>query len=266
MIGFRRFEGEAVAEQREGEDTRHLSKQRFYNMLSENYFLPSIDSKGVCRQYLLRVHRNEVFRVTNREYKTFEVNVNPGHFKKNGLSCLGHLVTRLNRLPVSRNERPLGFPEHVIPEESWLIKVARKIDQHNLLEFFQREVTPLTVVQDRSPVIEKVYVAKIQLFRRFFLIPEHMRSQPVFQAVTAISETQRKMNAKLIEVQQVQAALGRAQREAESLRALVRDSILKAATLVYSRENQNFRPENLLAAENPAFEAHRARLEVLAQA
>lgn len=266
MIGFRRFEGEAAAEQQEGEDTRHLSKHKLYNMLSENWFLPSVDSKGVCRQYLLRVHRNEVFRVTNREYKTFEVNVNPAHFKKNGLTCLGHLVNRLNRLLTSRNERVLGFPPHVIPEESWLIKVARKIDQHNLLEFFQREVTPLTIVHDNSPIINRLYVAKIQLFRHLFLIPQHMRNQQVFQATTAISENQRKLNAKLLEVGQLEAALVRAREDVTSFQALVRDSILKAATLVYSRENQNFLPEHLLAADNAANQAHRARLEILAHA
>lgn len=266
MIGFRRFEGEAVAQQQEGEDTRHLSKQKLYNMLSENYFLPAVDSKGVCRQYLLRVHRNEVFRVTNREFKTFEVNVVPAHYKKNGLTCLGHLVARLNRLLASRNERTLGFPDHVIPEENWLIKVARKIDQHNLLEFFQREVTPLVAVQERSPIIEKVYIAKIQLFRQYFLIPQHMRSQPVFQAITAISENNRKTNAKRIEIQQLEAALARAREDEANLRALLRDSILKGATLVYSRENPNFLPENILAPNEPNFQAHRDRLEVLAQA
>ena len=266
MIGFRRFEGQAVAEQQEGEDTRHLSKQKLYNMLAENWFLPSVDSKGACRGYLLRVHRNEVFRVSNREFKTFEVNVSPAHLKKNGLTCLGHLVGRLNRLLTSRGERPLGFPAHVVPEESWLIKVARKIDQHNILEFFQREVTPLAIVNDQSPAVNKVYVARIQLFRHLFLIPQHMRVQAVFQATTNISENHRKLNAKLLEVQQLEAALVRAREESTTFRALVRDSILKSATLIYSRENPAFVPETLLAADVGPNEGHRARLELLAQA
>ena len=58
MIGF----DEELAPERghhsEEPETRHLDKRELYNSLTHRYYLPPYTSKGVTRDYLLKVHRD----------------------------------------------------------------------------------------------------------------------------------------------------------------------------------------------------------------
>ena len=109
-------------------------------MVSAVWHLPPDSSKGVTRDYLLRVSRDQVFRVNSSELKRVEVELSKDQQKKISTINNALLVKKLNILLAAQGRRELGFTEYEIPESTWLHKVARYIDQTNLLKIFERPV------------------------------------------------------------------------------------------------------------------------------
>lgn len=246
MIGFTRNEAGVDALVQEGPETRGLSKQGLYNLLAEQWLLPSSESKGVCRPWLIQVHRGEVFRVPLLAYKRFEADLTPQHFKRNSLTSLGYLVIRLNALLNIRGHRQLGFPQFCVPEETWVVKVARFADPHNILEFFTRCVQPLQAVGFDHDMVDRIHVARTLLHRTVLVQPGYMQQSSVFEALVKISELQRKVLAKEFEVEETVTKERAARAELTSVEAAKRDAIVKASTLIYGIENPDFRPDRLL--------------------
>lgn len=265
MIGFHRTERQADNRADEGPDTKPLSKQKLYTMLAEQYLLPSIDSKGVSRSYLLQVHRDQVFRVGLVEYKMFEANLIPSHFKRNGLTSLGVLVNKINRILATRRRNELGFPQHCIPEEDWLIKIARCIDPHNLMEFFVRDIEPLVQLPNNPTNMDRIHVARTILHRQALINPGLMRNNLVYDSLLKVSELRRKQDAAEVELAEITARERRVRTEFSTHQAAVRDGIVKASTLIYSIENPAFRPERLLGAGDPIGGDDLVRLQQIAE-
>ena len=96
---------------------RNLTKNQLYLMLSETYLLPSIESKGINRTYLVGVYTDQNYRLNLLEYKRFEAELTPSQQKKTNLVNLAYILRKLNALLVEENRRPLGFPDFIIPEE-----------------------------------------------------------------------------------------------------------------------------------------------------
>ena len=84
MIGFQPELQEDIAQVDEGLDTKNLLKKELYDMVSAVWHLPPYSSKGVTRDYLLRVNGDQVFRVNSNELKRFEVELSKDQQKKNG--------------------------------------------------------------------------------------------------------------------------------------------------------------------------------------
>jgi hypothetical protein len=142
MIGFQPELHGDMPQPDEGLDTRSLEKKELFDMVSAVWLVPPYSSKGVTRDYLLRVHRNTVFRVNTNEIRRFEVDLTKEAQKKIGTINNALLVRKLNILLTDQGREVLGFTEFEIPESSWLHRVARYIDQTNLLEILERPVRP----------------------------------------------------------------------------------------------------------------------------
>ena len=264
MIGLNRGDDDDGVRAGEPPETRELRKPKLYKMLEEQWLLPPRDSKGVCRTYLVSVHRGQVFRVGLREYKHFEANLNPDHTKKNGYTNLVHVISRLNELLASRNQNQLGFPLFTIPDEKWLIKIARFIDQANVLEFFRAPVRDFQQLCVNTHWPEKIYFCRGQAHRLLIQDPGYMRITPIFDAICKVSEYNRKRNTKILELQETQAKLIDIQQELNNLTQLGRDAIMKGAISIYSVENNEFHAENLIHNRAAVNDDQLLRLDTIA--
>ena len=98
MIGFQPELHGDIPQPDEGLDTRNLEKKELFDMVAAVWFVPPYSSKGVTRDYLLRVNRNAVFRVNSNELKRFEVELSREAQKKIGTINNALLVKKLNIL------------------------------------------------------------------------------------------------------------------------------------------------------------------------
>ena len=127
-------------EQEDDEDIpveyRKTSKQQLYTSLSNEYLLPPMLSKGVNKRWLVNVATGVVFRLNLMEFKRFEIQLFPRHWKNQAWINLSVLFRKVSSLLAERQLAPFGFNDHCVPDESWLIKVLKFIDQENILETF----------------------------------------------------------------------------------------------------------------------------------
>ena len=189
MIGFQLGLKAEQPQSDEGPDTVHLSKNQLYDTVNQTYLLPPPGSRGVTRDYLLRVHRDQVFRVTHHVYKHFEVDLAPNHLKKTTLVNCAMVVKKLNLLLAERRQSSLGFTHFEVPESAWLMKVARYIDQTNLLECFEAAVVPEGPVTDASPITCKVYHGRKNASEYIFRLPDMRESRGLWDQLKLVHET-----------------------------------------------------------------------------
>ena len=265
MIGLNKMVDGACTRQNEPLDTRDLSKQRLYNRLSEAWLLPPVESKGVCRSWLLKVWNGSVYRVGLKDLKTFEVSITPIQMKRNGLTNLLHLMLRMNGLLTSRGEKGLGFNDFTVPDERWLCRIARYVDKANILEFFQYPVVPIERLTREMAPSEQVHFCRMYAHENLLQIPGHMSNQNVYSAVINVSEWHRKHIAKRIEAEELTLRQTQIVDEEKKAQANLRDHILKAATAVYCLENQNFKPETLINGGSELKDEERTRLQTIAE-
>jgi len=119
MIGFQQGLAE-IARPEEPAETAGLSKNQLYDRVVATYFLPPFLSRGVTRDYLLRVLNNQVFRVTHNAIKHFEVDLEKAQTTKTSSPNNSLIVKKLNRLLEETGQRQLGFDEYEVPESAWL--------------------------------------------------------------------------------------------------------------------------------------------------
>ena len=117
MIGFQEEYNAEDVRPDEGYETKRLSKKELYEMISRQYMLPPLNSKGVTRGYLLKVHKGDVFRVSKNEMKHFEVDLTPEMQIRVGTLNNAILVKKLNILLEASNRPQLGFCEYEIPDQ-----------------------------------------------------------------------------------------------------------------------------------------------------
>ena len=117
MIGFRERPQLERGHPNEDPETKELNKKKLYNILSSRYFLPPITTKGITREYLVKVHRHEVFTVPVFELKHFEVELTPSMMKRVGIPNNSLLVRKLDGLLASQAQPPLGFDDFEPPDE-----------------------------------------------------------------------------------------------------------------------------------------------------
>ena len=265
MIGLAKIFDGANARNQEASETKDLSKHKIYSRLNEQYLLPPEDSKGVCRSWLLQVWYGNVYRVGLRDFKTFEVGVTSTHMKRNGLTNLMHLMLRINGLLKGRGEKVLGFHEFTVPDEKWLCKIARYVDQSNVLEFFQLPVNPITHLSPDMPPSEQIHYCRMFAYDHLLVHPGHMKNQLVYNAVIQISEWHRKNMAKRIEAEECDLKLKQVTREQKNAEMSLKDHVLKAATALYCIEKPAFRPDKLINGGQDLEQEDRRRLQELAE-
>ena len=117
MIGFEEELGQEQSRADEGPDTKNLEKKTLYENNNTLFSLPPYISRGITREYLLKVHKGLVFRVSHSELRHFEVDLTPSQVKKHGVINNGLLVKKLNILLESRGQPTLGFSHFEPPDQ-----------------------------------------------------------------------------------------------------------------------------------------------------
>jgi hypothetical protein len=117
MIGFQKEFNAERCQSQENAETKNLEKKELYDMLVHKYYLPPYSSRGVTREYLLKVYNEKVYSVLLLELKHFEVELTPKMTRRVGIQNNGLLVKKLNLLLISKNMNPLGFDEYDAPDQ-----------------------------------------------------------------------------------------------------------------------------------------------------
>ena len=150
MLPLRNTEEQA---ENEPEELRGVTKSILYDQLSATYLLPAKDSKGVNRAYLVGVHTGQNFRVPAITIKRYEADLPGNAYKKTQYVNMNDVAHRLNVLLAEMNQRQLGFAPHVTPEEKWILRIVRYVDQLNILGVFSGPVPTPVMAESQSLTI-----------------------------------------------------------------------------------------------------------------
>ena len=137
-------------------EIRNQTKSQIYESLLEHFYLPPKDSKGVNREYLVRVTTNAALTVPLREIKVFEANLTPAQMKKIPFLNPTEAFGRANLLFTQLGYQPFNFPGQIVPEEKWLLFVIRFLDRPNVLGAFLRAVEVPAIFENQPNFIAKI--------------------------------------------------------------------------------------------------------------
>lgn len=216
----------------EGADTKNLSKNALYDLVSSDYLLPMYCSKGVTREWLIKVYRGDVYRIGVLDHKKFDFTLTPDMQRRVPLLNNAYMVRKLNKfLELTRN-KPLGFSEFEIPEQDWLFKVARYADPTNILEFFEiaaRPEGPLT--SDASELVRmhhgRVFASEYLLRKR-----EIRSNRKLWDSLKGVSEVYRSNLAALVNIDVLEHEYNLAKEKQKATQAALHDQLSKT-TITY---------------------------------
>ena len=266
MIGFEEEPASERGHPNEDPDTQESHKKELFTMLSHRFYLPPFHSRGITRDYLLRVHKERVFRVPMLELKHFEVELTTGMTKRVGIfnNCL--LVRKVNLLLASRGAPELGFDEFDPPEEvilvdkSWLYRVTRFIDQSNILEFFESPVVTEKAVTSSSSLIQQVHWGRHKASKYFFRIQEAKSDRKLWESFKALSTSYRAYLWQQLLVDKMRRELDQATKRTFDLGRTLDDQISKIAFTYTTIENPQVRPEMIIHGSEQVTQEIRDRI------
>ena len=247
MIGF---EEEPISEKghpREDADTKSLDKRAFYTMVNKTYFLPPFSSRGMNREYLLKVHRGQAFRVIALDLRHFEVELTTEMNKRVGLLNNCFLVRKVNVLLTSRSQPELGFDEYDPPEEAWLYRVVRYLDPTNILEFFEAPVTQEpSFVEGKSNTIQAVHHGRIIASKYFFRLEQIRKDRKMWEQLKALSTNYRAYLCQRMLVDKMEHDLRICHQKSEELLRQLEDQISKISFTYSIVETPTIRSEMII--------------------
>ena len=247
MIGFQPELHGDIAQPDEGLDTKNLEKKELFDMVAAVWLLPPYSSKGVTRDYLLRVNRNAVFRVNTNELKRFEVELSREAQKKIGTINNALLVRKLNIFLTEQGREVLGFTEFEIPESGWLHRVARYIDQSNILEVFERPMRAEPPLTTQSNACSRIYYGRVNASSYLFRTPQVRQNKKLWENFKIISDTYRTLLSYKINIDVLQKELEETRAKVILYESNLSDLVTKSAFTYTALENPNIRPEVILA-------------------
>jgi len=246
MIGFDENLRTDQPQSDEGADTKSLEKRDLYEMVHKNWFIPPYASRGVTRDYLLKVHNNKVFRITYGEIKHFEVDLTPEHQRK--VQGMGHavLLRKLNILLQLTGRNQLGFTEHDLPDQGWLHRMARIIDPTSLTEFFDTPVHPEPAPTSGSLNISLIYHGRLAAARWFMRHPNIKSNRRFWDSLHTIGNLFRAYLNKSLAIETLERELAAQQREKVDMANNLDDLISKAALTYSAILNPGLKPDAVI--------------------
>ena len=98
----------------------------------------------------------------------------------------------------------MGFTELEVPDQTWLYKVARYIDQTNILEFFETLISPEPPLGNNSSQISTIYYRRLFACQWLFKLQTTKTNKKLWEMLKNLSEVYRtlmaqRINAELLE-------------------------------------------------------------------
>ena len=180
-------------------------------------------------------------------FKHFEFNLERHHFKKVGITSNALLVMKLNRLLELQGERPLGFTELEVPDQSWLYKVARYIDQTNILEFFETQINPEPPLGNKSSQISTIYYGRLFACQWLFRLQTTKTNKKLWEMLKNLSEVYRTLMAQRINAELLEQEVRHNREKSLQLETSLQDLIGKAALTYSAIENPNINPQMVIS-------------------
>ena len=261
MIGFEsqyRIDSQQTDEEA---DTRSLEKKELYEMVAKRWFIPPYQSRGVTREYLLKVHKDRVHRLTNGEMKHFEVELGTEHHRK--AQGMGHavLIRKLNLLLDITGRKPLGFTEYDIPDQAWLHRMARHIDPTSITEFFEVPIRPEPMVNQTSHPIACIHHGRLAAAKWFMRHQQVSSNRRFWESLHAVNNLYRALLNKDLAIECLQKELLEHQQERNIMANNLDDQVSKASLTYTSILNPTLKPDAVIAGS--ADVTHDMRQELL---
>lgn len=231
----------------EPEEIRQLTKGQLFDQLSSRLYLPEKNSKGVNRRYLVGVYTNEFFNVETLVIKRFELDLTPGQLKKAPYVNLCDLYTKLSQVLTEMRRSPLGFAPGIVPEEKWLLRVTRYIDQQNITGTFF-EAIPNAPAQETDS--QRMITAKMNAERYLLGANDLLANPRVFAEIKAIWETQKKLTGRQKELEVHTQICQSLQAKITQDHLDLQSNVMKASMTVFAVGNQLNDADRVFHEEN----------------
>lgn len=242
-------------------EIREMTKKALHEQLSQRFFLPPNNSRGVTRPYLVGVYRNDFYRLDLFQMQHFLADLTKEHMRKAPYINSNDIKAKVEVLLRENNMPPLGFPNGVIPEESWLLQIARVLDQSNSTAIFVKAV-PQPEVQDTTTY--RIHQAKRNA-EHFELRRTNFLADPkFFHEIEAVWNSHKRLTNKRREVLVLQAALHEATQKQDQEGNTLAGCLSEASNMMYLKQNRGADPMVALG-EGPQAQNVRNRLKELYQ-
>lgn len=120
----------------ETEKTIGLSKKKLYQKLSASYLMPSFQSRAITRPYLVKAFLKEVYLVSKESIALFEAqNISSPPHRAPGFTVM-QIVFLIDSFLSKMGKMKTGFKNGSLPDEDYCYRLARYLDQGNLLQIF----------------------------------------------------------------------------------------------------------------------------------
>lgn len=243
----------------EGPETRSLSKLGLYNQLNARFFLPHPESKGVNRRWLLQIYNGNAYRIEHSILRRFEFDIPKSLQKKASLVSLMDVVVKLDRYLVELGQKTLGFQDGIIPEEEYLLKVLRYVDQANIMGVFSG---PINNAVERTVLSNQIFKAQCSA-QEYLLSNQLMENQNVFNGIKALAETNKKLSNLRQDIKALEEELRSSREKQQTTEANLNSYLLKASTTLVAFGNRMPNPE--LMFDESQGQAYRDQLQQISK-
>lgn len=247
-------------EQRGGDDEpaeiRELTKKALHERLSQDYFLPPNHARGITRVYLVGVYTGRYYRVGLFDMQRFMAELTSQHMRKAPHINSNDVKAKVEVLLREHNLPQLGYPVGVIPEEGWLLQVARMLDQTNCTAIF---MDPIPNPDQPDILTTRMHTAKMNAERIELRTPGLLADPKIFREIEAIWNCHKRLTNKRREVLALQAMLQEAINKQQQEEAHLEAYLNEAATTMYHKSAQGRQGGSIL---DETEESQRSRAQV----
>ena len=268
MIGFHEQPIIDRGHPHEDPETRDLDKKKLYNLLSIRNFLPPLTTKGVTREYLVKAYRNEVYTIPLYDLKHFEVELTLQMTKRAGMPNNSLLVRKIDGLLQSRHQPVLGFDAYEPPDEvnssnkNWLYRVARFVDTHNILQFFESPVQQGDPTQAGDNPVHRTHFGRLKASKFFHRLPESRRDRKLWGQLHSINAAYKGYLCQKLMIEKLSYDMEQAMQRKSDLERQLDNLISQAACTYTTIEMPGVRAENIIQGDQSVSQEVRTHISL----
>lgn len=222
---------------------RNLSKKQLHTNLKDEYYLPDYNSRGFNRNYLVGVYTGDHYRIEIMAFKHFQADLTPAQQKKAPVLYCSQLVDKIDRLLVETGRPRLGFDPGIVPEESWLLGVARYIDRANLLGVFME---PILQVNAPVPCMSQDMLTAKRNAEEFLLGGQNLLANTsIYKQVEGVHQLSKRLSGHRKELLALVAQGQALEQKVNAEQSDLNDRLYKVAVSIFTHGNRLDNPAEI---------------------